>query len=228
MGQYQQWLHYQEVDQQLRSRLEQLETELTLLQAQAPVVEEEEVNIASSDNMLVQALLAYNNAKMASTDVTDVPYTKATANTPGSMHVSEMSAEAPSTHYFPEESLPAPVSPALLAWSRLYLDSQKMPVPSLDTKRPATSSSSTESDLLPQDMATFLNRHTPVVPQPRPPAWLENAFSAPAIPDQLPNNPIDQQTLRMNRRVERWLERWRKTSPSSQEQQEDQEDESHR
>ncbi len=224
MGQYQQWLHYREVDQQLRSRLEQLETELTQLQVQASVGEEDEVYLASSNNVIVQALLAHHNTETAP----DVPDTQEISTTPEPIFAREMSAEATSTHYIPAESLSAPVSPALLAWSRLHLDSQKMPVPSLNTNRSATSPSLAESDLLPEDMATFLNRHTPTVPQPRLPTWLENAISTPAIPDQLPGNPVEQQTLRMNHRVERWLERWRKTSPGSQEQQEDQEDESHR
>jgi hypothetical protein len=225
MGQYQQWLHYREVDQQLRARLEQLETELTQLQAEAPMVEEEEVTLTSSDNLIVQALLAYNDAKMAPIATPDTQETSITSErTPAS----ELFAESPSTHYIPEEPLSAPVSPALLAWSRLQLDSQKMPVPSLDTNRPVTSSSSAESDLLPEDMTIFLDKHTPIIPQPRPPAWLEHIISAPAVPDPLPNNPIDEQTLRMNRRVERWLERWRKPSPGSQGQQEDQKNESHR
>jgi hypothetical protein len=223
MGQYQQWLHYQEVDQQLRLRLEQLETELTHLQEPAPGVEE--VTPSPSDNVIVQALLAYHSAETASADVIGVPDTQEIPILPEQLPISETSEEALSTHHIPAEPLSAPVSPALLAWSRLYLDSQKMPVPSLNTNRPTPSPSSAEGDLLPEDMATFLSRHAPTVPQSKLPGWLENAISTSTVPEQLPNNPVDQQTLRTNRLIERWLERWRKTSPSSQEQQED---ESHR
>ncbi|SRR5579884_1760814 len=226
MSQYQQWLHYREVDQQLRLRLEQLEAELTQLQAEAHGVEE--VPPPSSDNVVVQALLAYHGAKTVSAEISGTPNTQEIPILSEALPVSETSEEAHSTHHIPAEPLSAPVSPALLAWSRLYLDSQKMPVPSLKTTRPVPAPSSTEADLLPEDMATFLNRHrsnrseTPPVPPSRLPGWLENAISTSSIPEQLPNSSVDQQTLRTNRLVERWLERWRKTSPDSQEQQEDQ------
>lgn len=223
MSQYQQWLHYREVDQQLHLRLEQLEAELAQLQAQAHGVEE--VAPPSSDNIIVQALLAYHETEIIPVDVTGVPNTQEIPVISEPMPISETSEEATSTHHMPAEPLSAPVSPALLAWSKLHLDSQKMPVPSLNTNRPAPAPSSAEADLLPEDMVAFLNRHAPTVPQPRLPGWLESAISASTIPEQLSNNPVDQQTLRTNRLVERWLERWRKTSPSPQEQQED---ESHR
>jgi hypothetical protein len=228
MGRYQQWLHYQEVDQQLRSRLELLETELAQLQAQAHTLAE--VHPTASNNVIIQSLLTYRNAETAP-DASNTPNTHDTqviSTISEPVLANETLAELTPTHYIPAEPLLAPVSPALLAWSRLYLDAQKMPVPSLDTSRSGTSPSPAEADLLPEDMATFLNKYTSPVPQPRLPTWLENVISAPPTSDQLPNNPVDQQTLRTNRLVERWLERWRKTSSSSQEQQEDQEDESHR
>jgi hypothetical protein len=102
-----------------------------------------------------------------------------------------------------------------------------MSVPALNTNRPESVSASEEEHLLPQDMAAFFTQHTYPVSQPNLPAWLENAISAPKQPEQLPNNPVDQQTLRTNRLVERWLERWRKTPPSSQEQRKNEENEPH-
>ena len=223
MGQYQQWQHYQEVDQQLHLRLEQLETDLAQLQAQAALMEE--TASSSSNNVIIQALHAYYKAEAASGDAASVP----ASPIPEPMLPSEPAVEVPATaHYIPDDALSTPVSPALLAWSRLYLDSQKMSIPSLDTSEPTTAPSSAEADLLPADIATFLHEHTATISQSGPSTWLESAISTYTASDQFPDNSVERQTLRTNRLVERWLERWRKTSTSSQEQLEDQKDESHR
>jgi hypothetical protein len=214
MGQYQQWLHHREIDQQLRHNLELLESELAQLQAQARP--SEEMAPPSLDNVIIQALLGYHAA--------EIPIPPAQESLPilEPIFGSETLAKPTPAHTLPTipvESSSAPVSPALLAWSRLpNLDAQKMQVPSLNINQPDTESRPEEEGLLPQDMTTFFNQHTYIVPQPKLPAWLENVISAPDVTEQLPNNPVDQQTLRTNRLVERWLERWRKTSPDSQEQ----------
>jgi hypothetical protein len=225
MGQYQQWLHHREVDEQLGKRLDQLQTELALLQAQAHTLTE--TTSSSSDNMIIQALLSAHNAEVANNQFS------AQTALPQQLFIDESREETATPHNIlkpqaaEEEVTTAPVSPALLAWSRLpNLDAQKMQLPAASTHRSGALSG--EKGLLPQDMTTFFHQHTRPVPRPNIPAWLENVISAPIAPDQLPNNPVDQQTLRTNRLVERWLERWRKTSSGSQEQREDQEHESHR
>src|SRR3954471_4289936 len=62
MGQYQQWLHHREVDEQLGKRLEQLQTELALLQAQAHTLAE--TTSSSSENTIIQALLSAHKAEI--------------------------------------------------------------------------------------------------------------------------------------------------------------------
>jgi len=223
MGQYQQWLHHREVDEQLGKRLEQLQTELALLQAQAHTLAE--TTSSSSENTIIQALLSAHKAEV------HVASNQPSAQTvlPQQLFVDEPQEETAAPHniFKVEEEESAPVSPALFAWGRLpNLDAQKIQLPATNTRRSGALSG--EEGLLPQDMTTFFHQHTNPVPRPRIPAWLENVISAPTAPDQLPNNPVDQQTLRTNRLVERWLERWRKTSSGSQEQREDQKNESHR
>lgn len=203
MGQYQQWLHHQEIDRQLRSRLELLEAELAQLQAQ--ILPSEKVAPLSSDNAIIQALFSYQMAESIAAGAT-------------ATSVNTTETEPAATHAIPVEPSSAPVSQALLAWSRLpNLDSQKMRIPFLRTNRSEATPTAEEAGLLPQDMTTFFNQHPYPVPRPRLPEWLDQEISAPNVPDQLPNNPVDQQTLRTNRLVERWLERWRKTPPESQE-----------
>jgi hypothetical protein len=223
MGQYQQWLHHREVDEQLGKRLEQLQTELALLQAQAHTLAE--TTSATSDNTIIQALLSTHKAEAHVAN--DQP--SAQTVLPQQLFIDEPQEATATPHNIlqVEEEESAPVSPALLAWSRLpNLDAQKMQLPTSNTSRSGALSG--EEGLLPQDMTTFFHQHIRPVPRPNIPAWLENVISASTAPDQLPNNPVDQQTLRTNRLVERWLERWRKTSSDSQEQREDQKNESHR
>lgn len=225
MGQYQQWLYHREVDEQLGKRLDQLQTELALLQAQAHTLAE--TTSSSSENTIIQALLNTHKAEIRI--ASEQPSVQTVL--PQQLFIDEPQGETATPHNIlkvaEEEARNAPVSPALLAWSRLpNLDTQKMQPPAANARRSGALSG--EEGLLPQDMANFFRQHTRPVPQPRIPAWLENVISAPTAPDQLPNNPVDQQTQRTNRLVERWLERWRKTPSGSQEQQEDQEHESHR
>src|SRR5438105_1438084 len=53
MGQYQQWLHYRAVDQQLHAQQEQLARELTDLHEQADLLKD---SASAPDNVIVQAL----------------------------------------------------------------------------------------------------------------------------------------------------------------------------
>lgn len=55
MGQYQQWLHYREMDQQLQAQVEALEVELAFLQERLCLLSEAEQ--LPIDNEIIQALL---------------------------------------------------------------------------------------------------------------------------------------------------------------------------
>lgn len=50
----------------------------------------------------------------------------------------------------------------------------------------------------------------PTEPQIEIPHWLRNLATAPGT-----NGPVDQESLRNNRLVQRWVERWRKQPPDS-------------
>src|SRR5712691_579650 len=104
----------------------------------------------------------------------------------------------------------APVSPALFGWSNLTdFDEEQVPitlssVPTLPAVHP-------EPNLLPDDMLSFLHMHTRnSAPFPTPyavPWWASrNAGSA---PDNLQERgPVDQQSMRTDRLIQRWRERW--------------------
>src|SRR5947209_19331739 len=68
MGQYQQWLYYQEVDRRLRTDLEALETELTRNQEQLYTLEQ---TIPPIENIIIRALAASLNRQ--STNSGEVP-----------------------------------------------------------------------------------------------------------------------------------------------------------
>ncbi len=102
MGQYQQWLRYQEIDRRLRVQLEALEAELAQAQSRLNLLEQEQGQSASlADNPLIQALAAHlqrYNAPPKSTTGT------ATTSSPSNM----------------EQANPgASISPALLNWGGL-------------------------------------------------------------------------------------------------------------
>src|SRR5713226_7693493 len=96
MGRYQQWLHYQEVDQQLRSRLELLETELAQLQAQAHTLAE--VHPTASNNVIIQSLLTYHNAETVP-DVSNTHDTQVISTISEPVLAHETLAEPTPTHY---------------------------------------------------------------------------------------------------------------------------------
>jgi len=64
MGQYQQWLHYQEIDRHLRSQLETLEARLVQLQDRLQLLEQEQQEQLAflADNPIIQALAARLNS----------------------------------------------------------------------------------------------------------------------------------------------------------------------
>src|SRR5438045_3555653 len=65
MGQYQQWLYYQEVDQRLRADLESLEIELAHIQEQIRSLEQ---SIPSTDNVIIHTLAASLNGHTGNSD----------------------------------------------------------------------------------------------------------------------------------------------------------------
>jgi hypothetical protein len=93
-----------------------------------------------------------------------------------------------------------PISPALFGWSNLPNFGPQQ-VPSL----PSVPNS--EIPLLPENMGAFFDEHTPTEPQLELPRWLRNAINH-------PDGPIDWETIRTNRLVQRWVERWNRDTTS--------------
>lgn len=187
MGQYQQWLQYREIDQQLHTQLESLERELAQLQEQAQHLA---VAHSSSGNLIIQALTHYLR--------------------PASEPAISVSNGATTEHT-------ETVSPALFAWSNLpNFDTGK--IRGADFQSPATPMPPhSEFDLLPPDMNTFFQTHSQTAPQMKLPWWLRNNTLVPhqqhtGPVEQRTTGPIDQQSIRTNQLVQRWLERWRKRS----------------
>jgi hypothetical protein len=208
MGQYQQWLHYREVDKQLQIQLETLERELAQLQGSAQSDQLSQDAISSeiwpaekpafestllTKNKIIRALTdSFNGQSPAPTiEHTGIPANKPAANVPGET-----------------------ISSALFAWSNLPdFDAPEMPTqvtnaqqfnPDFEQALPRIPHQ--EMALLPDDMGSFINEHTLTDPQIELPWWLRNI--AVNSRTDLSNRPIDHESMRTNRLVQRWLERW--------------------
>ena len=193
MGQYQQWLHYQAIDRRLQTQVETLEAELAQLKEHLHILEQQQPEATPlTDNPIVQALFAYLHAH-------DSPPKSTTRNTNGST-ISLMPANQTS------ESRDT-ISPALLSWGGLP-DFQppeiEEPFPIVEQVLPLTSHP--EIELLPEDMMTFFDEYTQTNPQLELPWWLRNITVS--SKNEQGSQPIDQNSIRTNRLVRRWIERW--------------------
>lgn len=225
MGQYQQWLHYRAADQQLQAQLETLESELAQLQEPAQPVEQCEPppqDAVSSpvqfpdDTAFEYSFLATNKIILALAASLDgqvsSPLDENTSTiVPTSQQVplSDQSAET--------------ISSALFAWSNLpNFEAPNLPV---EPSMPYTPTFNPNFDqlfphiphqelvLLPEDMSSFIDEHSLTDPRIELPWWLHNIAVASRANNS--NGPIDQERIRTNRLIQRWLERWG-YQPSSQ------------
>lgn len=226
MGQYQQWLHYREVDRHLQTQLEELSHELTQLQERHSLYEEQIVQMPSEEtalvtdsnpsqkNIILHALLASMNGHgYTSSNGHRTEEMFVSSNTPSEVVTPEMTSEVE-----PEST----ISPALFAQSNL--PNFEAPTAQADAPRDDTPqftsylnqqalppNSQYDLDLLPEDMAAFFDQHTSTDPQMELPWWLRNITNI-----ANGSGPIDQESIRTNRLVQRWLERWGKQPPFSQ------------
>ncbi len=159
MGQYQLWLHYREVDQDLQAQLETLERELAQLLEHAHLLEQ---SIQPPYDTLSSETSSAGDHELLQTD-NQIIHALA-----GSVH-----------GWF------SPITTPLL------------PTPPSDMA------------LLPEDMLTFFDQYDQTEPQLEIPRWLRNVINH---PDGL----IDLETIRTNRLVQRWVERWNRHSASQQ------------
>ena len=215
MAQYQEWLHYHEVDRHLQAQLAELVNELAQLQEQAHVYEQDiypssaetaikETIPLSHDNVILHALALHMNGYPSSNG-----------------YGAQESFPAPNSH---SEIIPSepgePISLALFAQGNL---------PNFETSAIAAEVPNTDASqnppyrdqplpphdamaLLPEDMVAFFDEHTATDPQIELPWWLHNLTNV-----SHGNGPIDQESFRTNRLVQRWLERWGKQPSHSHE-----------
>lgn len=197
MGQYRQWLQHRDADQQLRAQQKQLETEMMRLQEQARIVADVSSLLDLGDNPIILALIA-------SLDTLAFPNTPSSPN--GSLPITKQDPMEQST-----TSLIAPIQHT----KKPHLDPMEGEHVAKDTLQPTSPTQQEaasdsvphpEIALLPQDMTTSFDEHTQTEPQLELPWWLRNLIEN-SLSGQ-GTRPIDQESLRANRLVQRWSERW--------------------
>lgn len=206
MGQYRLWLHHREIDLQLQVQLEMLEKELAQLQERAYLLGREHCN---QDNVILQALLQRYSQEVSSTQISEVLPEQ---NSP-------QAEEAKRQEDSPRET----ISPALHAWSQLpNFDAQQLHQPMIQdpTFVPLPTASHIQPDLLPADMSAFIDAHTQVTsPQIEALSQLRDLALPPS--NEQSHQPIDQQSVRTNRLIQRWFERWGRLAQNQQRSQEE-------
>src|SRR2546421_3348472 len=177
MGQYQQWLHYREVDQQLRSQLEILERELAQLQdrAQSASQSEQVSQDAVSSEAGASQQTASNGHSLAENKIIH-----ALAASLNGHSVAPPEIPTPGIEYAHQQAPGTPratISSALFAWSNLpNFENPVLPVeappassqpfnsnfgqPQLPLLPPIPHISHQEMELLPEDMASFIDEHS--------------------------------------------------------------------
>lgn len=203
MGQYQQWRQLQEIDQRLRAQLETLETELALLQDQANMLGTDDL---STDNQFVRLLLTASHNGNGQAAAAPAPASR---------------ARPPASSYPPYplySSYPPNVSSPFFTQNRLpdlengLTDPEQSPA-----RRPLPPLPHSEAPLLPDDVAAFFDSHGSTEPQLELPWWLHSLTrgNKRANGNDSPI-PLDPESVRTNRLVQRWFERWGRSTTQPQ------------
>ena len=190
MGQYQQWLQYQEIHKHLSTQVEALKAELAKLQECLDRLGQQHEVASFSDNPIMQALVAHTSSQPVPPN-NDVKSTPETHNP--SVIGSDQSGDT--------------ISSALRSWGGLpnfELYEIKEPFP-VDHQSPSFLNHP-EIELLPEDMIAFFDEHEQTDPQLELPWWLRKITVS--SKDQQAGRPIDHNSIRTNRLVQRWIERW--------------------
>jgi len=226
MGQYQQWLHYRDIDQLLHTQLEELEEELAQLQIREQLLQhllqpvtEDATSLLQPDNEILRALAIGLNGHTEPIGHTQGSAQSANGATEmtynGTVGIaSPRLGETALTHSSQSDEPMAAISSAPATQNGLppaeeqYVtdsDSLQPPQPLRNknmTLPPIPHSPHYEPMLLPEDMDAFIDGHSETEPRMELPVWLRNAALHNA------NGPIDQESMRTNRLIQRWIERW--------------------
>ena len=180
MGQYRQWLHYRHVDQQLKTQKEHLTQALQDLREHINALDAHALAI---DNHIVQALMLYTKSLSLPIE------TLVTEQQIENGHQPEIVSQALFDHSrLPDfEQPPEKVLPK--HHTQVYA-----PLPPIPHKA---------IDLVPEDTTVLLDEYAPTEPQIALPWWLQKAALS-----ATQSNSLDAQSVRTNRLVQRWLERW--------------------
>ena len=190
MGQYQQWLQYQEILRHLSTQVEALEVELAKLQECLDRLEAQHEAVSFSDNPIMQALLAHSFSQPVPPN-NNARYSLETHNPLESDQ--NQSGDT--------------ISPALRSWGALpNFELYDIKEPFLIDNQPPSFLNHSEIELLPEDMIAFFDEHEHTDPQLELPWWLRNITVS--SKDKQAGRPIDQYSIRTNRLVQRWIERW--------------------
>lgn len=190
MGQYQQWLHYQEINKRQGTQVEALEAELAELQECLDRLGQQHQVASFTDNPIIQALLAHLSSQPVPPNH-NARYTLELDNSSES-DVSESSDS---------------ISSALLSWGGLpNFELYEIQEPFLADNQSQSFFNHSEIELLPEDMIAFFDEHEKTDPQLELPWWLRNITVS--SKDAQAGRPIDHNSIRTNRLVRRWIERW--------------------
>lgn len=196
MGQYQQWLQYQEIRKHLISQAEALEAELAELQDRLEQLEHHEI-ASITGNPILHALFAY-------LPLQSVPYQNNAGYTLQTSNSSEDCSGEPRDT----------ISAALRSWGELpNFELHEIKETSLHDNQPSSFFNHSEIELLPEDMIAFFEEHQQTDPQLELPWWLRKITVS--SHDEQAGRPIDHNSIRTNRLVQRWIERWGRRSSTT-------------
>ena len=189
MGQYQQWLQYQEIRRHLYSQVEALEAELAQLQDSLDQLRQHEI-ASFTDNPIMQALVAHLPFQPVPPQ-TNTDYMLQTSNS------SEDYSGEPGNS----------ISPALRSWGELpNFELYEIKETPLQDNQSSAFFNQSKIELLPEDMIAFFDEHERTDPQLELPWWLRKITVS--SKDEQAGRPIDHNSIRTNRLVQRWIERW--------------------
>jgi hypothetical protein len=207
MGQYRLWLHHREIDQDLHTQQAAYDQELAAIDEQIAHIEN---TAMQSSNALVIALIQQFHAqKEANSKEADTIITPPEQDETIHETAPHRQRQVPLPSNYGQQS--TSVSPALLAWSQLpnfntheihISEEHILPADVLPMLPDAT------DHLLPSDLNSLFDDE-PKDTQRSLPWWLRSIMRTPHEEPEEPQKtaPIDQQSMHINQRVERWFAR---------------------